>query len=892
MDSEIAPPVPPTWRPHSLPLAEVIDRLGSDMAAGLSNEEAARRLERFGPNRLTVRKPTSNAVLILRQFASSAVALLAAAMALSATFGEWQQVGAIGVVLAINAAIGYYTERRAVRSMEALRQLGARNARVRRDGQSRLVSADELVPGDIVLVEAGDVISADMRCANCSALSADESALTGESLPVEKSTDPSSETASITERGSMLFKGTHVVRGSGEGIVTGTGLATEIGRITQLVEEAESGESPLERQLSVLSRQLIWLTLFFAAAVAVVGLYSGKPPFLMVETAIALAVAAIPEGLPIVATLALARGMLRMARRNALVENLSAVETLGSTTLIITDKTGTLTENRMEVERILTPSGDFAVDHRNATILKDGKAIDPADDPALMRALLVGVLCSNAEYDRKAHAGTGDPMEVALLRAGDFAGLHRGEQIDTFPEVFEQAFDASTKQMATVHRHGDGHFAAVKGAPEVILGEADRIGIDEMPLDETSRAAWLARAERLAAEGLRVLAVAVHPEAESRELVACRLVFLGLVALRDPPRHDVAAAVAALREAGVRLVMATGDHPCTALSISRSVGMTTAEATVTTGAQLPLLSHAPEAVRRATSLQQVFARVSPEQKLDLIDLFQREGQVVAMIGDGVNDAPALTKADIGIAMGKRGTDVSREAADMVLLDDAFSTVVHAVREGRIIFNNIRRFSTYLLSCNLAEVLVVGLAIFAGLPLPLLPLQILFLNLVTDVFPAFALAAGDDEGDVLTRPPRAPKEPILSMEQWRVVTLYGIAITASTMAALIAASEWLELDRGQATTVSFITIAFAQLWHVFNMRSRHSRLWRNVVTRNRLVWYALALCFGLILMAVNLPVLASTLEISPIGTEGWMLAIGCSLLPLAAGQAWLAVSRQG
>ena len=890
MEFEIVRPASPVRYPHALPLAAVIDRLGVEVTAGLSEEEAARRLGQFGPNRLATRKPTSNVALILRQFASAAVVLLAAAMGLSLAFGEWQQAGAIAVVLAINAAIGYYTERRAVRSMEALRLLGARNARVRRDGRSRLVSADALVPGDVVLVEAGDIVSADMRCAGCSALSADELALTGESMPVEKDIGPNSEAASITERSAMLFKGTHIVRGSGEGVVTGTGLATEIGRITQLVEEAESGESPLERQLAVLSRQLIWLTLIFAAVVATVGLYSGKPAFLMVETAIALAVAAIPEGLPIVATLALARGMLRMARHNALVENLSAVETLGSTTVIITDKTGTLTENRMEVERILTPSGDFSVDHRAAVILKDGVAVDPAADPGLMRALLVGVLCSNAEYDRHAHSGTGDPMEVALLRAGGFAGLHRGEQIGAFPEVAEQAFDASTKQMATVHRHGDGHFAAVKGAPEVILAAADRIGVGEAPLDETGRAAWLERAERLAAEGLRVIAVAVHPKAEPDEPVAGGLVFLGLVALRDPPRHDIAAAVAALRDAGIRLVMATGDHPSTALSIARAVGMTAAGASVTIGAELPRLSRASEAECRATALKQVFARVSPEQKLDLIDLFQRSGQVVAMIGDGVNDAPALTKADIGIAMGQRGTEVAREAADMVLLDDAFSTIVHAVREGRIIFNNIRRFSTYLLSCNLAEVLVVGLAIFSGLPLPLLPLQILFLNLVTDVFPAFALATGDDEGDVLTRPPRPPKEPILSTGQWQAVAFYGVAITASTLAALIAAAEWLKLDAGQTTTVSFLTIALSQLWHVFNMRSRRSGLWRNAVMQNRLVWYSLALCLGLILAAVNVPVLAAALEIAPIGVEGWALAVGCSLLPLVVGQAWLAAAR--
>ncbi|WP_454622462.1 cation-translocating P-type ATPase [Bradyrhizobium cenepequi] len=873
-------------------MAKLAAALGVDPAIGLSQQEAEERLERFGRNLLTARQSVSNMALLARQFASSVVALLAAAMALSLAFGEYRQAVAIATVLVINTAIGFYTERRAVRSMEALRQLGTRSARVRRDGQSQVLSADQLVPGDVVLLEAGDVVTADMRCASSAALTVDESALTGESMPVEKGVDPNAETAALHERSAMLFKGTNVVHGSGEGIVTGTGLATELGRITQLVEEAESGQTPLEKQLGLLSRQLVWVTLALAAIIIAIGLYFGRPPFLMVETAIALAVAAIPEGLPIVATLALARGMLRMARRNALVENLPAVETLGSTTVVLTDKTGTLTENRMEVERILTPSGDFSVDHQHAAIVRNSSPVDPASDPGLMRALLVGVLCSNAEYDLHTHSGAGDPMEVALLRAGGLAGLERNEQIGIYPEVSEQPFDSATKRMATVHRRGGDYVAAVKGAPEEVLAAAERIGVDRAMLGDAGRAAWLKQAEDLAAEGLRVLAVAFHPDVEPNEPVSDGLVFLGLVAFRDPPRRGVAEAVATLRRAGIRAVMATGDHPSTALSISRAVGIVERGASVTTGAELPGLGDATEETRRGIARRQVFARVTPEQKLDLIDLFQGNGEVVAMIGDGVNDAPALTKADIGIAMGQRGTEVAREAADIVLLDDAFSTIVHAVREGRVIFNNIRRFATYLLSCNLAEVLVVGLAVLAALPLPLTPLQILFLNLVTDVFPAFALAAGEDEGDVLARPPRPPREPILSAGQWRTILAYGVAIAASTLLALVSATVWLGFSTAQGATVAFLTIALAQLWHVFNMRSRRSRLLHNAVTQNRFVWYALALCLVLILSAVSIPPLADALAIAPIGVQGWALAVGCSLLPLAGGQAWLGLGTRG
>lgn len=873
--------------PHALSGACVADALAVDPAVGLDQREVKRRLRRFGPNLLTIRGPISDIRLIARQFASSIVALLAAAMVLSLAFGQYKQAVAIVAVLIINATIGYYTERRAVRSMEALRQLGARTARVRRDSRAQQVPASQLVPGDVVLLDAGDVVSADMRCLSSAALSADESALTGESLPVEKDVNPNQEAAGLPDRSAMLFKGTYVVRGSGEGIVTGTGLTTELGRITKLVEDAESGESPLEKRLALLSHQLVWITLALTAVITTVGLYTGRPALLMVETAIALAVAAIPEGLPIVATLALARGMLRMARHNALVENLAAVETLGSTTVIITDKTGTLTENRMEVERILTPSGDFSVDHRSAAILSKGRAVDPAADPELMRALLIGVLCSNADYDRQAMSGTGDPMEVALLRAGSFAGLERRAQIDAYPEVAEHPFTTATRRMATVHRHGDGHVAAVKGAPEELLAAADRIGTKEEALDEAKRAAWLARAEQLAAEGLRVLAVAIHPKAKKDQPIIDGLVFFGLVAFRDPPRHDIAATIAALRGAGIRVVMATGDHPSTALSISRAVGMTEPGAAVMTGAELSHVTSADdETLRRAIARHHVFARVSPAQKLELITLFQREGEVVAMTGDGINDAPALTKADIGIAMGQRGTDVARDAADMVLLDDAFATIVHAVREGRVIFNNIRRFSMYLLSCNLAEVLMVGFAIFAGLPLPLLPLQILFLNLVTDVFPAFALAAGEGGGNVLARAPRRPKQPMLTAGQWRYIVLCGVAISTTTLIALMVSVRWLGYSNQQSTTVSFITIALAQLWHVFSMRERNSGFWRNAITENRFVWYAIALCLGLMLAAVNLPVLATALEIAPIGMVGWALATTCSLLPVVATQCWL------
>lgn len=726
---------------------------------GLGAAEVERRGRLFGRNVLSTRKPISDLTLFGRQFASPVVALLAAAMALSMTFHEWHQAIAIAVVLAINTAIGYGTERRAVRSMEALRAMGGRNARVRRNGRAAVVSAEALVPGDIVLLEAGDIVPADLRCTSSAALGVDESALTGESVPVGKNPQPDPAQAGLHERAAMLFKGTHVVRGSGEGVVVSTGLSTELGRITQLVQETDEGKSPLEQRLARLSRQLIWLTLILAAAVAGVGLFTGWPILLMVETAVALAVAAIPEGLPIVATLALARGMLRMARRNALVEKLPAVETLGSTTVVLTDKTGTLTENRMAVERVVTPSGDYSFDYPSRTVLTAGKPVDLTEHAELECALLAAVLCGNAEYDSETDSGSGDPMEIALLRAGALTGMYRDEQLTLYPEEAEIPFDPSTKWMATVHRDRDQCFTALKGAPEAVLALTDRIGVDSEPVDERVIAKWLDSARALASDGLRVLAVAVRPCADPHHPLGRDLSFAGLVAFRDPARPDIRAAIGSLHDAGIGVVMATGDHPSTAMSIAHDVGIATTGAVSITGLELSTLD--VELDRPTLARATVFARVSPEQKLDLIDLFHAEGEVVAMIGDGINDAPALTKADIGVAMGKRGTDVAREAADIVLLDDRFSTIVTAVREGRIIFDNIRRFAMYLLSCNIAEVLVVALAVVAGLPLPLMPLQILFLNLVTDVFPAFALATGEGEDDVLHRPPRPPGEPIIS-----------------------------------------------------------------------------------------------------------------------------------
>jgi Ca2+-transporting ATPase len=887
--SEHGPAAAPV-SPHAQPAREVLAELNVSVASGLPEREAKRRLDSFGSNALVSRPKVSALVVLLHQFRSPVAYLLAAAAALAIYFGEWEEGIAICAVLALNALIGFLTEIRAARSIEALRALGMQSARVRRGGYTRLISAEHLVPGDIVLLEAGDSISADMRLVESSNLGADESTLTGESVAVDKSTYPVARDARLTDRTSLVFKGTSVTRGSGVGVVVATGQRTELGRISQLVAEAEPESSPLEQKLARLSVHLVWATLGLAAVIAGIGLTAGRDLFLMVEAAIALAVAAIPEGLPIVATLALARGMWRMARQNALIERLSAVETLGATTVILTDKTGTLTENRMAVRWISLPSGEIEFDAAGYDgVVHDAQGPGKDRDPLLRRLLEVAVLCNDATLGRVADEDSGDPMELALLRAGARSGLERSALLRDLPAVRKHAFDTRTKMMATIHRDDDCYFFAVKGAPEEVLARARRIEKSDgsVDLDDTTRRKWHDRIEQLGHQGLRVLACASKRETTAEAVPFEGLTFLGLIGLEDPARADVPQAIRECRQAGIRVVMVTGDHAITARSIGRAIGLGEAETRTVHGAELTELG----SLRNGELLRaDIFARVSPVEKLELVRAYQAAGEIVAMTGDGVNDAPALRQADIGVAMGRRGTDVAREAAAMILLDDAFPTIVRAVREGRVIFNNIRRFVAYLLSCNVSEVLVVGVAVVFDLPLPILPLQILYLNLVTDVFPAFALALGEGERDVLKRPPRDPKEPVLGRTQWLSISFHSLALTSSVFGALALAQAHLPLDGRSVVTVTFLTLAFAQVWHVFNMREPGSGRLRNEITRNPWVWGAILLCAVLLVGPIYVTPMAHLLHLGRPDLEMWSIILGMSLVPVIAGQA-LALLRE-
>lgn len=868
--------------PHAMAGNAVLDCLASCAGTGLSHRQAARRLALFGPNALKTRKPVGTFRLVANQLESPVVALLAAAALLAFLFGEWKEAAAIVVVLVINTIIGFVTELRAVRSMEALRQLAATVTRVRRDGHIVEVAAEALVPGDIVILEGGDLVTADLRLIEANNLSADESTLTGESLAVDKQPEPVSLAAPLAERNCMAFKGTAITRGSGLGIVVATGMGSELGKITRLVEEARPEQSPLERKLERLSGQLIGFTIITVALIGIVGVATGRDLLLMVEAAIALAVAAIPEGLPIVATMALARGMWRMARHNAVIERLAAVETLGGTTVIFSDKTGTLTENRMVVSTVWLPAGKLDME----AVARVGSA-PPLD--ALLTAI---VLCNKAELPDRDGGGTGDPMELALLRAGRKAGKKRAHLLRALPQMREVPFDTDSKMMATVHRTEEGAVVFVKGAPEAVLAACRFVAGATMPvkLARHEVAHWHDRTQELAAQGMRVLAVATKAVASPQADAYRDLQLLGLIGLRDPPRADVAGAIEDCRQAGIRVVMMTGDHAATARAIAAAIGLYGNTATVIEGNALRQATAMSARERRQVLEADIFARVTPAQKLDIITIHQKNGAIVAMTGDGVNDAPALKKADIGIAMGLRGTQVAREAAAMVLRDDAFATIVNAIREGRVIFRNIQNFVTYLLSCNLAEILTVGLGVVAGLPLPLLPLQILLLNLVTDVFPAFALGAGEGDDEILNRPPRRPGRPIMTRALWWEVAGHGFSITAATLAALLVAHEWLGLEGEAAVTISFLTLALAQLWHVFNMRDPRAPVFANAITRNRYVWMAIALCSGLLLLLVHVPLTADLLQLHSPDARGWLVVVGMSLVPLLLGQSGKQVYR--
>ncbi|HEU0014119.1 MAG TPA: HAD-IC family P-type ATPase [Longimicrobium sp.] len=885
---------------HAVGAHAALERLDSS-ATGLSAGEAAARRQRWGPNLLRAAPPVPAWKILLAQLRGFVVLLLVAAAALALATGDPLDAGAIGVVLLINTVLGFVMELRARRTMEGLLRLEVPRATVLRGGARREVDAASVVPGDVVVVEAGTRVPADARVVAGTELRAVESALTGESLPVAKRADPpAAADAPLADRGTMLYRSTLAVDGHALAVVVATGMRTEVGRIGALVGGVREEAAPLERRLDALGRRLAWAALAAAGVVAVLGWVRGTPVALALETAIALAIAAVPEGLPAVATIALAVGVRRMARRRALVRRLPAVEALGSVTVVCTDKTGTLTAGEMTVTDVWAggrayrvTGGGYAPGGR--ILLGDAPA-RVEDDAALYATLRIGALANRAALDQADGAWRvhGDPTEAALLVLARKAGLERDTLLRAAPEAGEVPFSSARMWMASFHREPSGELTGlVKGAPRVVLDRCTHLltGDGAVPLDADLRARALAWNDEAAARGLRVLALAQAPRARAADPAALEGLWLaGLVGMMDPPAAGVAETIATLRGAGMRTVMVTGDQQATAATVARGLGLLAEGDETLDGAEIDRLDD--DALQAHAPRVGVYSRVSPEAKLRIVSALRRGGQVVAMLGDGVNDAAALKRADIGVAMGIRGTDMARDAAGIVLQDDRFPTVAAAVEEGRIVFDNIRKFVFYLFSCNAAEVLVLLSAGAAGPPLPLLPLQILWLNIVTDTFPALALAVEPGDPDVMRRPPRDPRAAVLSARFVRGVGFYAVLMTLATLAAFTWGLR--TGDGARAVTLCFTTLGLAQILHLGNARSRGPVLGPRAATANAFALAAVALTVSLQLLALYLPPLRGVLGLVPLRLADWAVVAPLAAAPAVVGQAikvWRSLSAR-
>ncbi len=873
---------------HALPVSSVLAAFESG-PDGLDSAEAAARWQRVGANEIP--PPPSEPLwrLVFRQLRSAVVWLLLAAMVLSLATADLIDAVAIAAVLLLNVAIGVGMEAGAHRALRALRALETPRAIVVRDGAPREVAARDLVPGDVIVIDEGAIIPADARVLEAAELRVSESLLTGESVPVDKRTGPPDEpTAALPDRHTMLYRGTAAVAGRGRAMVTGTGSRTELGRIGLLAEQVRPGRTTLERKLDVLGSQLAVLAVGLAVGVLALLLWRGAAVSDLLQMGIAMAVATVPEGLPVVATIALALGVRRMARRRALVRHLPSVESLGSTTVVCADKTGTLTAGAMTVTSVWSGGRHWRVTgtgYGPAGAFHDGDAVVRPDTDPVGR-LLLACAARTARASIEERDGTwqavGDPTDAALVTMVAKAGLDRHAELRAAPMVRDVPFSSARRLSASGHEEPDGSTRLwMKGAPRVILDACTHWSTPDgpRPLDAATMATVTEANTILAERGERVLALAVADGwSASEELPP--LTLIGLVGMSDPPAAGVVEAVAALRRAGVRPVMITGDQRGTAESIAVAIDI------LRPGDESVDASH-PGALDEQTlggtvARAAVFSRVAPEDKLRIVQALQRRGELVAMLGDGVNDAAALRQADVGVAMGGRGTDVAREAADVVLEDDRFATIIAALEEGRVIFDNLRKFVYYLVSCNLAEMLTLAALPLFALAIPFTPLQILWLNLVTDVVPALALAAEPGDPRSMRRRPRPPREPILSTRVIRSAAAHAFVLAATTVAAY----AWM-LARHQPTagTVAFLTLATAQVLHLGNARSSQAVLTARSAVANRWALIAVLVCAVLLGASAHLPSLADVLVLQPLGPGEWLTVVAFGGVPAIAGQLW-------
>ncbi|HEX5515260.1 MAG TPA: cation-translocating P-type ATPase [Gammaproteobacteria bacterium] len=920
MEEQASQPAQPSY--YRQPAEEVVRALATDRQQGLDPAEAGARLHRYGSNTLTAERGTPAWRKFLAQFKDKLVILLLAATAISAVLWLYQrdtalpyEALAIFAIVLLNAVMGYAQQARAEQALAALRQMSAAQAKVMRAGRRQSVPAAELVPGDLILIEEGDTVPADGRLLKVSALQVAEAALTGESLPVAKDVGAIAVDAALGDRHNMVFSGTAVTYGRGLAVVTATGMQTQMGRIAGLLRTAPDQTTPLQKELDQVGRLLgiavIVIAVVMIATIITVEHLSGFAAlFDVLLLGVALAVAAVPEGLPAVVTAVLSLGVQRMAKRSAIVRRLATVETLGSADIIASDKTGTLTKNEMTVRQVVTASGRVDLGGTGyapvGEVSADGKPIDGALRVELVRTLGAADRANNAVLQQREGRWLvqGDPTEGALIVAARKAGLEAEALAARFARIAEIPFSSERKLMSTVHsdaEQAEWLLAFTKGAPDVLLARCteELVGEEVRPLDAGRRTQILADNEALAREALRTLGVAVRflakeafAEDEFDERIEQELVFLGLIGMIDPPREEAREAVARAKDAGIRPIMITGDHPTTAAVIAAELGIA-ADGRAVAGTELEAMS---ESTLRQTAREvSVFARVNPEHKLRLVRALQAEGLTVAMTGDGVNDAPALKTADIGVAMGITGTDVAKQAADMVLADDNFATIVAAVEEGRAIFANIRKFLRYLLSSNIGEVLTMFFGVLlagslglvaagddSGLVLPLLATQILWINLVTDGLPALALGVDPADPDVMDRPPRPPGEGVVTARMWRGVAFVGVVMAVGTLLVLDAYLPGGLIEGAgslsYAQTMAFTTLVLFQLFNVFNARSDQRSAFHGLFT-NRWLWAAVAFGVLLQLAVVYLPVLQQAFSTVSLSVGDWLVcaAVASSVL---------------
>ena len=875
----------PIKKPHTLSIEEILHLFQTQVVDGISKTEAEKRLKEFGLNVYQTQKQKPIWLMLIQQFNSPIVYLLLFGMAVSVYFQDYIEGVAIGVVILINALIGFLMELQARNSMNALKEMDVILSKVIRDGKTLEIPSEKLTIGDIVVLEAGDVVPGDGRLVELNQLQCDESSLTGESLPTEKNLEKLPKDAALGDQHNMVFKGTSVINGNGKAVITGIAQNTELGTITALVESSEDTITPLDKKLNALSKKLIWLTLIMTAIFAITGIIQGKDWVSIVKTSIALAVAAFPEGLPIVATVALSYGMLHMARRNVIVKNLSSVETLGSTTVILTDKTGTLTENKIFVDTLSFPDENLKVHIKNDTLMFDNGEVKKSREN-FEKLKLIGALCNNATVKtaKTKKKLLGDPIEISLIHLANTSGSPADNFYAQYERIGEIPFNSEIKIMGTLHKNTEGgYFVAAKGSVEHLIEKCKQTqsGATIKAFGEKEIKTILAESEKMAAQGLRVLAFAYKEGKEfAKNDFLKDLVYVGMIGFLDPPRTDIKHAILSCRKAGIKVVMITGDHPLTALNIAQKTGLIDEnEQNVITGKDLPNGDLHTNEWRKKILSTAVFARTTPKQKLDIAAVYQKASNIVAMTGDGVNDAPALKQADVGIAMGMRGTQVAKETANIVVKDDSFASIVKAMAQGRVIFQNIQKFVIYLVSCNLSEIFIVTTLGFIAPASTLLPLQILFLNMVTDVFPALALGLGKGDKTIMEHPPKDPKADIVSNRKWIDISLYAIVIALSVMAALIYCHQVMKIDNQSENNVAFITLAFAQLFHVFNMSSVGSHLFVNDVTKNKFVWLAIFFCTGIMVLIYMLPQMRLVLGLVELPVKIWVVCLMSSLLPL-------------